>query len=306
MGRAVVVVFAVAVVVRVAAAAPIRLQVSGDACSFDALEAQLELAGSEPLDTATLATVRIDVTEVAHAYEAQIFFDDGYGAIRGPRTVAAKTCTGLVSSVALVVSMGLQDEPARTTEPTPRDPPVEATPVTATEAWREPTPRRGAPVMIDVFAGGGGGLTSHGLSGQLIIGARVRRGVVSLDAAVRADAPEQVAVAAMAMIEVRRAQLSLGPCLHAGTIAGCMIVSVGAFHGSSDGLTSARSVYSLAIAGGARATWERSITERVALRLYLGVDALLTTTVFDVDGMQVWRSPRIEASTGIGVLARFP
>jgi hypothetical protein len=129
---------------------------------------------------------------------------------------------------------------------------------------------------------------------------------VSLAAEVRADVPEQLVVAQMASVRVFRSQLSLAPCVHAGELAGGVVASAGAFHGSADGLASPRSVYSPLLSGGARLVWEHPITERLALRIHAGVDALLTTTSFDVDHMRVWLSPRFEGSAGVGVLAHFP
>lgn len=301
MRRGVVAVLVVAAAARAAEASPIRLDVTGDACSLDGLEARLTaLAGTDPVDASAAAAVRIEVTAPG---AARIFFDDGVGAIRGPRIVDATSCVELAESVALVIAMALPDRPAPVAAPVAAESkpaPVETAIVVAHE------PARSTPITFDVLAAGGGGVSAHGLAGQLIAGARVRSGALSVDAELRADAPQQVVLAQMAGIEVTRAQVSLGPCVHAGGFAGCAVASVGAFHGSGSGLVSARSAYSTLVAGGARVTWEHAITDRLALRLHAGVDALATTTVFDVDHMQVWVSPRIEGSAGIGVLAHFP
>jgi hypothetical protein len=122
----------------------------------------------------------------------------------------------------------------------------------------------------------------------------------------RADAPEDHALQGMASINVFRSQLSISPCLHIGSAAGCVVTSAGTIHGSAIGLTSARSAYTLLVAGGLRATWEHRLVGGVGLRLHLDADALLTTTQFDVDNMKVWVSPRFEGAAGIGVIARFP
>jgi hypothetical protein len=341
MVRGVVAAFVVAATATPAAASPIRLEVSGDACSLDSLETQLTaLAGTDPIDAAAAAGVRVEVTRPAHGYQAQIFFDDGNGAIRGPRVVEAKSCGELVQSVALVVVMALPDqassEPApveepEQSEPAPVEEPAHAEPAPAAERKQverlpasppvappavgretaivvsvEPSRDASGPANLDVFAAGGGGISTHGFAGQLILGARIERGRVSLAAEVRADAPEQLVVAQMASVRVFRSQLSLAPCVHAGAFAGCVVASAGAFHGSADGLASERSVYSPLLSTGARVIWEHPLTERLALRVHAGIDALVTTTSFDVDHMRVWVSPRFEGSTGVGVLAHFP
>lgn len=341
MVRGVVAAFVVAATATPAAASPIRLDVSGDACSLDSLETQLTaLAGTDPIDAAAAAGVRVLVTRPAHGYQAQIFFDDGNGAIRGPRVVEAKSCGELVQSVALVVVMALPDqvssesapveepeqsepapveelaraEPAPAAEPKQVELPPASPPVAPLAVGRETTivasvePSRDASgsANLGVFAAGGGGISTHGVAGQLILGARIERGRVSLAAEVRADAPEQLVVAQMASVHVLRSQLSLAPCVHAGAFAGCVVASAGAFHGSADGLASERSVYSPLLSTGARVIWEHPLTERLALRVHAGIDALVTTTSFDVDHMRVWVSPRFEGSTGVGVLAHFP
>jgi hypothetical protein len=343
MVRGVVAVLVVAATATPAAASPIRLEVSGDACSLASLETQLTaLAGTDPVDAAAAAGVRVEVTKPAHGYQAQIFFDDGDGAIRGPRVVEAKSCGELLQSVALVVVMALPDRPQASSAPAPVEEPKQPGPAPVEEqAHAEPAPvaepkqvelvpasppvappavgrettivasvepSRGAsgPANLGVFAAGGGGISTHGFASQLILGARIERGRVSLAAEVRADAPEQLVVAQMASVRVLRSQLSLAPCVHAGAFAGCVVASAGAFHGSADGLASERSVYSPLLSTGARVIWEHPVTERVALRVHAGIDALVTTTSFDVDHMRVWVSPRFEGSAGVGVLAHFP
>lgn len=314
MGRGFVAAFAMVAAAKAASASPIRLQVSGNGCSLDSLEAQLtDLAGADPIDPAAPATLRIATSQTRDSYEAQIVFDDGKQTIRGPRLVTAATCAELVQAVALVVVMALPREAAAAPAAMAPEAPApahgrEATATTATTAIVAASEPRapGAPLAIDVLAGGAGGFTSQGVQAQLLVGARIRRAAGSLGIELRADVPRDYPVSPMASIAVFRTQLSVSPCVHAGSIAACAVASAGAIHGSGDGLVSARSAYLPLVAGGVRLAWEHPISARLAVRLHIDIDALLTTSRFDVDHMQVWASPRFEGGAGLGIVAHIP
>lgn len=307
MGRGLVAAVAVVAAVKVATANPVRLQVTGEACSFDSLEAQLtDLAGADPVDPAARATVRIATSQSGDAYDAQIFFDDGTSTVRGPRIVTAASCAELVKAVALVVVMALPSEPVAAPPATSVTTTTSATTATTAIVTASEPRAPSAPLAIDVVAGGAGGFTSQGLQAQLLVGARIRRAAASLGVELRADVPRDYQVSSMASISVLRTQLSISPCVHAGPFAACALASAGAIHGSGDGLVSARSAYLPLLAGGARLAWEHPISARLALRVHLDLDALLTTSRFDVDHMEVWASPRFEGGAGLGIVAHIP
>jgi hypothetical protein len=291
-------------------ASPVRLQVTGDACDFASLEPQLaQMLGADPVDATAPASVQIDVT---NALEAHVSFDDGNGLVRGPRVVTAASCNELVKSVAIVIATALPDvQPT----PTPVAEPVQETAPTPPRIVLEPSPTEVdvAPAVIvpsrsrtDVYAAGAAGITSAGADGQAIIGVRIRRNAASISAELRGDAPQQFSANRMGTIDVARAQISLSPCMSFGPFAACAVAGAGTIHGSGAGLTSAREAYTPLLTAGLRMTWEQPLTRRIALRIHVDADALLTTTRFDVDNMTVWQSARFEASAGLGVLAHFP
>ena len=344
MVRGVVALLSVLVAVRTATADPVRLEVKGGVCDFGHLESQLtQMLGSDPVDPNARASVRVDVTKPGDQLAARILFDDGDDGIRGPRIVTSRNCRDLVESVALVVAMALPelpaapsvnempppasvvDPPSPVSAPTPvsdqppappMPPPVAAAPAPGRLspepsthalglATRDLGSRSVGQLDTDLFAAGASGFTSGGVQGQVIVGIRVRRDVASLSAEIRADLPEEHDVERMSGISVFRTQVSLSPCLHFGSVAGCAVASAGTIHGSAVGLTSARSAYTPLLTGGLRMTWEHRLGPGVALRLHVDADALLTTSRFDVDNMQVWVSPRFEGAAGVGVLAHF-
>jgi hypothetical protein len=298
-----------------ASASPLRLHVTGDACDFASLEPQLaQMLGADPVDSNAPASAEIDV---ANASEARVSFDDGNGLVRGPRVVTAASCNDLVKSVAIVIATALPDEQAA--PPAPEAPavvvaqPVQApAPPTITiepvPAEVDVAPAINAPSHshTDVYAAGAAGITAAGADGQAIIGVRLRRSFASISAELRGDAPQQFSAERMGNIDVARAQISISPCAHFGAFATCAIAGAGTIHGSGAGLTSPREAYTPLLTAGLRMTWELALTRRIALRIHLDADALLTTTRFDVDDMNVWESPRFEASAGLGVLAHFP
>jgi hypothetical protein len=295
-----------------AAASTVRLHVTGDACDFASLEPQLaHMLGADPVDATARASVQI---AVASTHEARVSFDDGDGSVRGPRVVTAASCAELVKSVAIVIATALPDAQAESEAVVVDEPPDAPAPTPIAIAFEPattdvdvvPPTDVSRHANMDVFAAGAAGITSAGADGQAIIGVRVRHNIASFGAELRADAPQQFSADRMGTIGIERVQISISPCMHVGAFATCAVGGVGTIRGSGSGLTSGRDAYTPLLTAGLRLTWEQPITQRLALRLHVDTDALLTRTQFDVDDMKVWESPRFEASAGLGVLAHFP
>jgi hypothetical protein len=289
-------------------ASPVRVEVQGDRCDFNALESQLtQVLGSDPIDSNAHALVSIELMSARGLFEAGVTFDDGDGGVRGPRIVTAKSCNELVESVALVIAMALPDlhstDADKAVTAPPAKPVVEASPRAFAVTERASVVRTKPDLAF--FIAGAGGVKADAVQGQLIVGGRLRRGSASLTAEMRADAPQEYDTERMGGIRVFRAQVSVSPCWHLGSVAGCAVASAGTIHGSGLGLTSARSVYRPLASGGLRVTWEHRLVGSIAVRLHLDADTLITTTQFDVDNVKVWVSPRFEGSAGFGVLAHF-
>jgi hypothetical protein len=295
-----------------ASASTVRLQVTGDACDFASLEPQLaQMLGADPIDSNARASVQVDVSTV---HEARVSFDDGGGLVRGPRVVTAASCNELVKSVAIVIATALPDVQEDTEAVVVDEPPHVSTPTpvairfepATTDLDVAPVASEPSVSQTDVLVAGATGITSVGADGQAILGIRVRRNAASVSAELRGDAPQQVSANRMGTIGIARAQISISPCMHFGAFATCVVAGAGTIHGSGTELTSAREAYTPLLTAGLRVTWEQPLTRRIALRIHLDADALLTTTQFDVDDMKVWQSQRFEASAGLGVLAHFP
>jgi len=300
--------------VGLASASPLRLDVHGDACDFSGLDTQVrQAAAGDPVLPNERAAIRIELLKSADAFEAHIVFDDGNGGVRGPRVVTATTCGELGEAVAVVVAIalpGLATSPQPVSVSTPPNPARSQLAIAdrtsdslvAHVVIREPA----RPIETDVLVAGAGDVASQSVVGQLLIGLRLRRGATSLEGELRLDAPSERLLKGMGTIGMFRTQASISPCLHVTSFAACGVLSAGTVRGSGIGLTEARTVYTPLVSAGFRLAWERSITERMAVRLYGEIDTVLTTTTFDVDNMPVWTSPRLEGSLGIGFLAHLP
>jgi hypothetical protein len=295
---------------RTAVASPVQLEIVGDACTLDTLEAEVTQLVSPRLSTSSPTRLRVEALRDSTGFVANIWFPDRVDGQRGPRVVSAATCAQLVESVALVIAIALPEAAAEAERPNlaTEEPPASAEPsATSIETALVQTVALPAAreTAFDLYVAGGSGFSAKGLRGQLLIGTRARRGAGSLGVQLRADAPEERPVTELGRVRVLRSELSVSPCLHLGSIAGCGVASVGAFHGSGIGLHAARSAFAPLISTGLRVTWEHDLAGPVAVRAYIETEAVLTSTQFEVDYMPVWTSGRFEGSGGLGVIARF-
>jgi hypothetical protein len=298
-----------------ARAQPTIITLRGDACDLGTLEADI----TDVLAIKSVGDSRVAV--VTHGsgstLSAEVLFVDAEGQTHGPRVVSASACDDLFDSISLVIVMAIPDpvaaplpeprvakpavpseaggEPALPTQATARD-------LAVTRSARVETART---LALDGFVGGSSTVTGRGMNEQLLLGARLMRGRASVSLQARIDAPEEVRVSAIGTVTVTQADVSVGPCVHLSSFAGCGLASVGFVHGRGESLDAARSVTTPVLAVGLRIAWERFITNRLAVRVHLDSRAPLTRTSFEVDYMPVWESSRFEGSAGVGVLVRF-
>ncbi|NVB76825.1 MAG: hypothetical protein HOV81_00385 [Kofleriaceae bacterium] len=284
-----------------ASASPARLEIVGDACSLDTLDAQIaQLASTDDGEQ----PVRVETVRTADGVQANIWFPAGPEGQRGPRVVEASTCSQLTESAALVIAMALPER-ARADEPATRTVTSEVVAAGDTAVASNGEVAVEHPTHLGIYVSGGSGISTHGPRGRLLVGASARRGALSLGLEARVDADETYAISEMAGIQVSRAAAALGGCVHRGSFGVCGVASVGTIHGAGVGLHAARDVHTPMVATGLRLTWERTLVGPIAVRAYAEAQALLTETTFDVDLMPVWKSERVEGSGGLGLLARF-
>jgi hypothetical protein len=144
------------------------------------------------------------------------------------------------------------------------------------------------------------------LAPGLALGAAVRWSSSSLglegriDAPTSRDAPQGGSVSAWLLTAI------LVPCAYAGPALACALLQVGTTRSSSAGVADARSGSSLWLAAGARIGVLIPLSDRVRLRLRSDVLFDLAPTALELDGVDVWTSPRLAASLGADAVVRFP
>ena len=282
----------------VAAADPVRLEVTSDRCDLGPVRAAVvALAGHDPFDDAAGRVIRVDGTQLSDAPIARIWFDDGHGGLRGPRVVDAASCAELVDAVALVVTMALPHDPPPRQEPDPED-------QAPAELAETIAPARAPTGSIAVLVGAA--VTARDSLVQAFVGARWKRDARSITGIVRHDSGETLAVSQMGLVEIGRTDVVVSPCLLAGALAGCVVAGIGVISGSGEHLEHARSAVSPAAFTGVAAEWRHPLGPWLALRAHVEADAMLTSTTLDVDEMPVWTSSRVQAQAGLGFLVRFP
>ena len=259
-----------------------RLELTGRGCDLSSMT----------IDATTSALVRVETATDGDQFSATVTFEDGR-----QRVVHVASCAELADSAALIIEMALSEHPAAE---------VHAPVHIATELAVTASPVARASTGFDVVAAGAGALSSHGWQEQLILGTRWKHAARSLGVELRVAAPDHQPIGPSAQIDVWTSAVSVSPCLHRGTLAGCVTATAGIVEGGGHGLVDVQRAFTPLLAGGLRVTWEHPLTGRYALRLQLDAEAALTTTRFDVDHMTVWTSDRVTIWGGAGVISHFP
>jgi hypothetical protein len=124
-----------------------RLAFAGDACDREAIELRVrELAHRDPFDPAAAWVVDVRIEARDDVVKAAVRLLDPEGVARGERSVEAKSCTALSSSVALVIAMALA-QPQPVAVPSV-DEPTRVEPVVPPPGDAAPRGKAGAPSAI--------------------------------------------------------------------------------------------------------------------------------------------------------------
>jgi hypothetical protein len=280
-----------------------RLEDAGTACSLDGLEADVEaLIGRDPFDDAAGSAIRIETEVVGEGVVARLAIGD-----EQVRTLEGADCEELVESLAIVVVLVLRaeaPEPEPEPEPLPepkREPEPEPRLAVAASVEVSPSP---APIALDVIAGGAAAGSGAGMAPELALGLRVSRGRARVGVELSLRAPDELA-AGDGRVVVTTARATVLACFR-GNIDLCAVGSGGVVRGSASGVVDARAASTPLAACGLRASWERPLTGRFALRVHAEARAALTTSRFLVDEMPVWTSSRVEAGAGLSLVAHIP
>jgi hypothetical protein len=261
--------------------------------------------GYDPIAPAARDRVSAVLTSADERFRAVVQYEDEAGRVRGARELDANDCGELVSSIALTVVI-LLDPPGAHAAP-PLAPEPADVPVVPVVAPPPPPSDRAPPRDAQGRARlrtGAGSLGSVGVAPAPALGFYAFAGAQlerwSVDAEGRADLPASSTDA--------RTSLVLGtvaPCLREGLLLFCATASFGVLHGEGLGAGEPRRASTFYSAVGPRMAVELPVAP--FLRFHARVDGAvpLTPTTLRQAGAEIWTTPTVGGSVGLGVTGLF-
>jgi hypothetical protein len=264
---------------------------------------------------------------------------DARGIVRGARqlTGVARDCRELISSLALATSITLdpmsvqrraeEETPVSVDTPhegapatTASEPRASGDPVTPVIAAPSADLRREPPPTTNAQPSGGeatttfsvraGPLLSIGESPAAAVGARIgakaRRGAISIAAELRGSMPARAASAQGGKAEFYVWGGAVSPCVEWGAFAGCALAFIGTMQTRGQGVPLPRSEGFFYAVAGARV--EATIPVARAVAVVLNVDGVrvLTGARFYLQDREVWAIPPVTGAIGAAGAVHFP
>ncbi|APR85799.1 Hypothetical protein A7982_11148 [Minicystis rosea] len=288
--------------------------------------------GYDPFREDASRSITAGVTRAGSALHGDVTLNDGAGHVSGTRrlTVTNDDCEELVASMALAISIAIDPEvlfrpsppeapiapPPRAPEPAPSasaplpspprapSPPSASIPEPLPAALPPPRPSRvrfragvGGVIAIGAAPAVNGGISTQ-------VGFRHRAFSAALEG--RFDVPATTAAPTGGTVRAGLTTASLVPCFHASVFAACGLATVGALRGVGTGVPGAKADVTPFATLGARAGVEIPIAGIFAADLHGDLAVTLTRTALQLDGRDVWITPRVAGAFGAGVLVHFP
>jgi hypothetical protein len=155
-----------------------------------------------------------------------------------------------------------------------------------------------------------GGLVALGaapsVNGGFTVQLGLRYGAFSAAIEGRADVPGATGAPTGGTVSAGLYAASLVPCFHARIFAACALGTVGGLRGVGAGVPVTRTDVTPFAALGVRAGVEIPVAGIVSADLHGDFTGTLTTTTLELDGRDVWTTPRAAGALGGGVVVRFP
>lgn len=276
--------------------------------------------GYDPFDASATSKVTARISRDGKTLRAKIEVEDAAGTVTGSRELSStkNDCTELASAMTLTISMVIDPlgkgpppppPPAPTPMPTPaatHEPPPPAPPPKPKDTLPPPTPKDTEPALRARLALGGHG--TLGFAPRVDYGASASIGAsygsASLDLEGRRDMPTTSSLGkGEATISLMMA--SLVPCMHRSVLVGCAVVSMGSLEATGAGVDAPATRSALYLGLGLRAGIEVPLGATFALSARAEVLAPLVHTTLRLDGADVWSTPALAGSLGLGLLAFF-
>ena len=295
---------AVCFVAAPAAAAPgLQLDVHGVCDVGPALAGARELLGHDPFDPASRDVGRIRTSTASDGVVAELTIETADGRTLGPRTLHAATCDQLVADLAVVIAMTVSALPA----PLPVLPPAPAVPAMPPPPELPHAHASRTRLAFDAIAG----ISADGIhhdsshtSGDIAL--RARTGRVAVELAVELAVPTSLTLANGANVHATTAMFALRPCLPLGPIAACAVAAAGWTSGEASGVLVSHPGTLPVAYGGGGIDYERALGGRFALRLRAETRVNLIGARFEINGMPVTSSARVEGWLGLDAIAHLP
>jgi hypothetical protein len=284
-----------------AAAGPLRtarLDVTGT-CELSTLAARTnELAGR--IAVTTDAPALISITTAAHddgKLGATLVLYDERRATQPLRTVTASTCDELETSLAVVVSLVVQQDPAPPL-PLPAAPEVPLPPPPVEPAVDRPLEalpqRRTSPAVILGVAHASSGESSLVIGGEKSwFGAELQLAAIGID-------PDY------GHADITLARLAVTPCMRWSVISACAVAMAGLAHGHGEDLMTPETSIRPTAGVGGRLEWHQALGASAGLRVFLDGMQLVAKTTFLIDDEVVWTTPARTVSAGVGIYFQLP
>lgn len=287
-----------------AAAAPgLQLDVQGVCDVGPALDRARELLGHDPFDPAARDLGRIRTSTTSDGVVAELTIETADGRLLGPRTLQAASCDRLVADLAVVIAMTVSalPEPAPALPPPPAVPPIPSPPAVP---HAHPSRSRFAFDAIAGISADGIHHDSSHTSGDVAL--RARTSHVAVELAVELAVPTSLTLANGASVHASTAMFALRPCLPLGPISACAVAAAGWTSGEASGVLVSHPGTLPVLYSGAGVDYERALGGRFALRLRAETRVNLIGARFEINGMPVTSSARVEGWLGLDAIAHLP
>lgn len=262
-----------------------------------------------------VATVE-SVPKLRFAAKARVL--DADGKLVGERTLDPMSdCGEVVQSLALAISVALDDLDAAQVEPPaeappPPSPPPASAPAPPDEPAPPPEPPRERdtpPVRLRLTAGTSGVLgVGPAPAFAFVAGGGVRRAAWSASVEGHVHLPTTEALAGGGSLTTDFASGTFVPCLHVDITPAprlCWTVTLGSFRSETEQVTAPARASALVTTTGPRLGLDAPLGDHVGIYLQLDVAGVLTRHTVELGGEAVYRLPAITVGFGAGVVASF-
>jgi hypothetical protein len=276
--------------------------------------------GYDPFFPTAQKTVIAQVTRTSGGYHGKVQIVGDDGKVRGERDLASKgdDCAELVSTMALAVSIALDDldEDVHPSAPTPAAPepvPPPRAEVTRVEPRPEAPPRPPAPAApagprLELGASAGPTI-SIGTAPALAVGASVAAtlgyGAVGARLELRGELPSSGSLGATGVVSTSTILAALSGCVRGKVPFGCLGAGLGSLSSKTEGIArpasdSGRLVVLLASAGA-----DVALGRTLYLEPFLEGALNLTPHHVEVDGSRAFSVPIVAGTVGLHLGGHF-